>query len=114
MTTPVEAPAVAEVERWPGAHTDAAGASRSARGWMARAACTQPGVEAAWFVVEEDAPGAPALIARAKAVCRLCPVRLLCRIHADATGEYGVYAGETYTERVRRLRRWHALAEGVA
>jgi hypothetical protein len=114
MTTPGQAPPVAGVEPWPGARMDAAGAWRSGRAWIARAACAQRGVDPGWFVVEEDAPGAPALIARAKAVCRLCPVRLLCRIHADATGEYGVYAGETHTERIRRLRRWRALAEGVA
>jgi WhiB family redox-sensing transcriptional regulator len=113
MTAPAHTPPTAEVEPWPGAHLDA-GAWRSARGWMARAACAQPGVEPAWFVVDEDAPGAAELIAHAKAVCGRCPVRLWCRIHADATGEYGVYAGETHTERVRRRRRWHALAEGAA
>jgi WhiB family transcriptional regulator, redox-sensing transcriptional regulator len=114
MTAPVKAPPAAEVEPWPGAHLDAASAWRSARGWMARAECAQPGVEPGWFVVDEDAPQAAPLIARAKAVCRRCPVRLWCRIHADATGEYGVYAGETHTERVRRQRLWHAIAEGVA
>jgi WhiB family redox-sensing transcriptional regulator len=114
MTTPVKAPPAVEVERWPGARVDAAGASRSGLAWMTRAACTQPGADPAWFVVDEDAPDAAELIGRAKAVCRACPVRMLCRIHADATGEYGVYAGETHTERARRLRRWHALAEGAA
>jgi hypothetical protein len=114
MTTTASVPPTVEVEPWPGARTGAATAWRSGRAWMARAACAQPGVEAAWFVVEEDAPGAPGWIAQAKAVCRLCPVRLWCRIHADATGEYGVYAGETHTERVRRRRRWHAIAEGAA
>jgi Transcription factor WhiB len=113
MTAPAQAPPATEVEPWPGARTDAAGAWRSARGWMARAACAQPAVDPGWFVVDEDAQGAAALLDRAKAVCRVCPVRLWCRIHADATGEYGVYAGETHTERVRRLRRWHALAEGA-
>jgi hypothetical protein len=111
MTAPAEAPPAAEVEPWPGARTDAAGAWRSGWAWMAQAACAQPGVEPGWFVVDEDAPDAPALITCAKAVCRRFPVRLWCRIHADATGEYGVYAGETHTERARRLRRWHAIAE---
>ena len=113
MTAPAEAPPAAAVEPWPGAHLDAAGAWRSGLEWMTRAACAQPGVDPGWFVVDEDAPGAPALLGRAKAVCRRCPVRLWCRIHADATGEYGVYAGETHSERVRRRRRWHALAEGA-
>src|SRR6266704_2139045 len=79
------------------------------REWMTRGACTAPEVDPDWFTVEETALGATAVIARAKAVCRACPVRLLCRIHADETGEYGVYAGETHTERTRRLRRWQRL-----
>jgi len=76
---------------------------------MARGACTAPGVDPAWWTVEETAPGAAAQIAKAKAVCRTCPVKLWCRIHADETGEYGVYAAETYTERTRRLARWRRL-----
>jgi len=59
--------------------------------------------------VEETASDAADRIAQAKAVCGRCPVRLLCRIHADETGGYGVYAGETHTERTRRLRRWQRL-----
>ncbi len=77
--------------------------------WMTRAACTAPDVDPAWFTVEESAPGAALQIAKAKTVCRACPVKLLCRIHADETGEYGVYAAETYTERTRRLARWRRL-----
>jgi WhiB family redox-sensing transcriptional regulator len=76
---------------------------------MREGACTAPEVDPDWFTVEETAPGAADRIAQAKAVCRRCPVRLLCRIHADETGEYGVYAGETHTERTRRLRRWQRL-----
>jgi hypothetical protein len=76
---------------------------------MRRGACTAPEVDPDWFTVEENAPTADVAIAHAKAVCRRCPVRLLCRIHADETGEYGVYAGETHTERTRRLRRWQRL-----
>jgi Transcription factor WhiB len=85
MTAPAEAPPAAQVEPWPGANLDA-GAWRSARGWMAQAACAQPGVEPGWFVVDEDAPGAPALVARAKAVCRRCPVRRWCRWQPIAEG----------------------------
>jgi hypothetical protein len=35
---------------------------------------------------------------------------LWCRIHADQTGEYGVYAAETHTERVRRQQAWRQAA----
>jgi Transcription factor WhiB len=67
------------------------------------------GLQVLGTMMEKTAPGADVAIAQAKAVCRRCPVRLLCRIHADETGEYGVYAGETHTERTRRLRRWRQL-----
>jgi hypothetical protein len=69
----------------------------------------RPEVDPAWFTVEETAPDAGEQIAKAKAVCRGCPVRLLCRIHGDETREYGVYNAETYSERIRRLRRWERL-----
>lgn len=83
-----------------------AGPWRPGRAWMTRGACTAPDVDPVWFTVEETAPNAAELIAKAKAVCRTCPVRLMCRIHADETGEYGVYAAETFSERARRLARW--------
>jgi WhiB family transcriptional regulator, redox-sensing transcriptional regulator len=94
---------------WHGAHALPGGPWRPGREWMRRGACTQPEVDPNWFTVEEDAPEAAEQVAQAKAVCRGCPVRLWCRIHADETGEYGVYNGETYSERTRRLRRWRAL-----
>jgi WhiB family redox-sensing transcriptional regulator len=94
---------------WRAARTQLRGPWRSGREWMARGACSAPEVDPNWFTVDEDAPGAATAIARAKTVCRRCPVRLWCRIHADETGEYGVYAGETHTERTRRLRRWQRL-----
>lgn len=80
------------------------GPARTERDWMTRGACTGPDVDAAWWVAEESDVEA---IARAKEVCRTCPVRLDCSIHADETNEFGVYAGQTYTERTARLqRRW--------
>lgn len=86
-----------------------AGPWQAGQEWMARGACTAPDSDPDWFTVEETAPDAASQIAKAKAVCRSCPVRLLCRIHADETGKYGVYAAETYSERVRRLARWRRL-----
>jgi WhiB family transcriptional regulator, redox-sensing transcriptional regulator len=102
-------PASGQPVPWQGARLLPAGPWRTGREWMRRGACTAPEVDPDWFTVEETAPNAAESIARAKAVCRACPVRLWCRIHADETGEYGVYAGETHTERTRRLRRWHRL-----
>src|SRR6266571_1643523 len=90
---------------WQGARVLPAGPWRGGREWMHRGACTAPEVDPDWFTADEDAPEAAEHVARAKAVCRRCPVRLLCRIHADETGEYGVYDAETHSERTRRLRR---------
>jgi WhiB family redox-sensing transcriptional regulator len=94
---------------WQGARALPGGPWRSGREWMRQGACTAPDVDPGWFTVEEDSPGAGEQIAKAKAVCRSCPVRLLCRIHADETGEYGIYNAETYSERTRRQRRWRRL-----
>jgi hypothetical protein len=95
--------------RMAGCSHPAVGQWRTGREWMARGACTAPEVDPNWFTVEETAPGAAEQIAKAKVVCRGCPVRLLCRIHGDETREYGVYNAETYSERIRRLRRWQRL-----
>jgi len=101
-----------EIEPWHGAWALPIGPWRSGHEWMARAACRAPGVDLQWFTVDEDALDAPALINQAKRVCQGCPVRLWCRIHADQTGEYGVYAAETHSERLRRQARWRqAVAE---
>src|SRR6266702_7547222 len=60
--------------------------------WMDRAACAEPGVDPNWFTVDEVSressdrtarAHADECIARAQAVCRRCPVRTLCRIHAE-------------------------------
>ena len=102
-------PASSQPVPWQGARLLPAGPGRTGPEWMAQGACTAPDVDPDWFTVEETAPDAAEQIAKAKAICRRCPVRLWCRIHADETGEYGVYNAETYSERTRRLRRWRRL-----
>jgi WhiB family redox-sensing transcriptional regulator len=67
--------------------------------FFARGACTQPGIDPAIFTSEEDDDQA---LTSARAVCAQCPVRLPCRRYADAANPYGVYAGETQTERAAR------------
>jgi WhiB family transcriptional regulator, redox-sensing transcriptional regulator len=69
--------------------------------FFARGACAQPGVDPALFTSEEDDQQA---VAAARAVCARCPVRLPCRRYADAANPYGMYAGETQTERAARLQ----------
>jgi hypothetical protein len=69
--------------------------------FFARGACAQPGVDPAIFTSEEDDNQA---VAAARAVCARCPVRRPCRGYAEAANPYGVYAGETQTERAARLQ----------
>ena len=64
-------------------------------------ACAQSGVDPALFTSEEDDDQA---VAAARALCVRCPVRLPCRRYAEAANPYGVYAGETQTERAARLQ----------
>jgi hypothetical protein len=69
--------------------------------FFARGACAQPGVDPSIFTSEEDDTQT---LAAARAVCSRCPVQLPCRAYADAINPYGVYAGETQTERTARLQ----------
>jgi hypothetical protein len=69
--------------------------------FFARGACAQPGVDPALFTSEEDDDQA---VAAARALCVRCPVRLPCRRYADVANPFGVYAGETQTERAARLQ----------
>jgi hypothetical protein len=70
-------------------------------------ACTQPGVDPWIFTSEEDDQQA---VTAAQAVCSSCPVRLPCRRYAYDANPYGVYAGETQTERIANLRLHVRLA----
>ena len=63
-------------------------------------ACAQAGVDPLVFTSEEDDQQA---VTAARAVCSSCPVRLPCRRYAYAVNPYGVYAGETQTERTANL-----------
>jgi biotin carboxylase len=82
------------------------GPTRREHDWIDRGACTKPDVDPDWFVADETDTTA---IGQAKTVCRACEVRLLCRIWAYETNEWGVYAGETYTERTAKLDRRHQM-----
>lgn len=114
LSTPLPAaitrtPAVGGVEPYEPGLGVPLGWWRPERAWMARAACARP-EHAAWrdtFTAEEDDREA---IAIATAICQRCPVRLDCRLYAEETNEYGVYAGETYTQRTRKLRRRWSVA----
>ena len=77
--------------------------------FFARGTCAQPGVDPAIFTSEEDDQQA---LAAARAVCSRCPVRLPCRAYAEAVNPYGVYAGETQTERAARLQAPAGAARG--
>jgi hypothetical protein len=77
--------------------------------FFARGACAQPGVDPAIFTSEEDDDQA---VAAARALCARCPVRLPCRRYADVANPYGVYAGETQTDRAARLQLRAHFAAG--
>ena len=63
-------------------------------------ACAQAGVDPSIFTSEEDDQQA---MTAARVVCWSCPVQLLCRRYAYDANPYGVYAGETQTERTANL-----------
>jgi hypothetical protein len=46
----------------------------------------------------------------ARVVCSSCPVQLPCRRYAYHANPYGVYAGETQTERTANLKLHGGLA----
>jgi Transcription factor WhiB len=75
--------------------------------FFAHGACVQPGVDPSIFTSEEDDQQA---VAAARTVCSRCPVRLPCRLYAYAANPYGVYAGETQTERAANLKLHAGLA----
>jgi hypothetical protein len=83
--------------------------------FLARGACTHPNVDPALFTTDEDDHRS---VAAARAICRTCPVQLLCRIYAYEANPYGVYAAETHAERTAklegRIRLARAEREGVA
>jgi hypothetical protein len=64
-------------------------------------------VDPSIFTSEEDDQQA---VTAARAVCSVCPVRLPCRDYAYAVNPYGVYAGETQTERAANLKLHVGLA----
>ena len=72
-------------------------------------ACAQAGVDPSIFTSEGDDQQA---VTAARAVCWSCPVRLPCRRYADAVNPYGVYAGETQSERVANLKVRAQFAAG--
>lgn len=77
--------------------------------WLRSAACAAEDPDL--FHPDKDDPQRGAKVERAKAVCARCPVIAECRDLADrlegrkGKGEiYGVWGGESVTERLRRRR----------
>jgi hypothetical protein len=78
--------------------------------FFTHAACSQPGVDPSIFTSEEDDHQA---VMAARAVCSSCPVQLPCRRYAYHSNPYGVYGGETQTERTANLKLHPAFAADV-
>jgi hypothetical protein len=66
--------------------------------WMTDAQCQ--GHTALFFGASGERPESRALrVARARRICQMCPVMLICRTHARTHREYGLWGGETEEER---------------
>ncbi|HLV58405.1 MAG TPA: WhiB family transcriptional regulator [Natronosporangium sp.] len=78
--------------------------------WRAKAACRDHDPEN-WFPIGTSGP-ALAQTARAKAICRRCPVTRDCLAVALDRGEYGIWGGLTEDERRSLVR--HMARRGSA
>ena len=73
--------------------------------WQMQASCRDLSSELFFHPPRERGPARVKREARAKAVCRGCPVLQQCRDHALAVQEpYGVWGGLSVTERNRWIR----------
>ncbi len=82
--------------------------------WQMRGSCRGLSSDLFFHPERERGPARAAREARAKMVCRGCPVLARCRDHALAVHEaYGVWGGLTVEER-RRLIRAHAAQTETA
>ena len=70
---------------------------------MSEAECSR----SSWQRISSPPPQA---VTAARAVCSSCPVQFPCRRYAYAVNPYGVYAGETQTERTANLKLHAGLA----
>jgi WhiB family redox-sensing transcriptional regulator len=85
---------------------------RYVRDWRACAVCT--GVAALFYKTDLESEERPShRVARAKAVCKTCPVRPQCAAHALNTAEpYGIWGGFTEAERASLLANgWRQYAD---
>jgi WhiB family transcriptional regulator, redox-sensing transcriptional regulator len=73
--------------------------------WLDAAACADPDVDPDWFTTDEGSDAFRTALVLARSVCRRCPVRAQCRALGDRTGDFGVYGGQPFTVRMRRLQR---------
>lgn len=82
--------------------------------WQLRAACRGMDAEAFFHPEGERGQARTARVARAKAVCRRCPVIVECRSHALAAQEpFGIWGGLDEGERRAAIDRRRQLATAV-
>ena len=73
--------------------------------WQMRGSCRGMSSDLFFHPERERGPARAAREARAKTVCRCCPVLAQCRDHALAVHEpYGVWGGLTVDERKEQIR----------
>ncbi|MFF3890384.1 WhiB family transcriptional regulator [Streptomyces sp. NPDC001914] len=78
-------------------------ASQSDSNWRGKAACV--GEDPELFFPLSDSPAAESSASQARAVCRRCPVLLLCRAWAIDQGEDDGIWGATTASQRRAIRR---------
>ncbi|GAA1865427.1 WhiB family transcriptional regulator [Pseudonocardia ailaonensis] len=73
--------------------------------WQVQGSCRELGDDLFFHPERERDPARTVREARAKSICRMCPVIRECRAHALSVREpYGVWGGLTETERAAIVR----------
>ena len=92
-------------------------AKGSQAGWQSRGACRESNPEFFAYVAgtsEQEQAERKSAVAQGKAVCRDCPVRMDCLVHALGAGEkFNLWGGFTESERLRIAEQLN-LAEAAA
>lgn len=82
------------------------------RGWMIKASCSD--APANIFFLENEPAATKAQVAKARALCDVCPVQVRCLEYALNNKEhYGIWGGKSPRERREMLRERRRLEQGL-
>jgi len=71
--------------------------SQGDEGWRSKAACANPVYDGSWWFPETG--GQSHIAQKAKAICKLCPVRFPCLTFGTENNEVGIWGGLNASER---------------